>query len=245
MYPQFDLPYGITLYTFGLALSVSFLLFFWMLHKLSKKYGINTNFFIGNALPMFLSAFVFSRLFNLLSGWQDIASEGFVRFFFTSGYDFSLAGGMFGFFLVLFFRLSRHKLAPEKYLDAVVLAFFFSAVAAYIGAFFGGQIYGKPTYLPFGVTYTDPETVNPYTSPVVPLALVYAAFSFLFFVLLYIARATFVKIEGLTAYVGMAAFAAVLLVGEFWNGADDSIKPILFLNLNQIMAVVLVAYSVR
>ena len=245
MYPQFELPYGITLYTFGLSLSVAFLLFFWMLNKLSKKYGINANFFIGNAFPLFLSSFLFSRLFNLLSEWRDFVSDGFVRFFFTSGYDFSLAGGVFGFFLVLFFRLNRHKLAPGKYLDAVIVAFFFAGVIAYMGAFFGGQIYGKPTYLPFGITYTDPESVNPYTSPVIPLALIYALFSFVFFVILYIARETFVKIEGLVAYVGMTAFSSVLLVAEFWNGAEDSVKSVFFLNLTQIMAVILIFYSIR
>ncbi len=245
MYPQFELPYGITVYTFGLSLSVSFLLFFWMLQKLSRKYAINDKFFIGNALAFFLSAFVFSRLFNLASQWKDFLDEGFIRFFFTSGYDFSWAGGVFGFLAFLFFSLSRHKLAPEKYLDAVVLAFFFAGVVGYLGAFFGGQIYGKPTYLPFGITYTDPQTVNPYTSPVVPLAFLYSVACFLLFVPLYILRATFIKVEGLVGYFGIAAFAAVVLVGEFWNGDEDSMKPIFFLNMNQIMSVALVLFSAR
>lgn len=84
-----------------------------------------------------------------------------------------------------------------KYLDAVVLAFLFAGVVGYLGAFIGGQIYGKPTNLPFGITYSDPESANPYTSPVVPLALIYAFFCFAYFVILYIARAAFVKMDGL------------------------------------------------
>lgn len=92
MYPQIELPFGITVYTFGIALSISFLLFFGMLYKLSGKFGINTNFFIGNALPLFLAAFVLSRLFFLLSEWRDVISDGFFRFFLTSDYNFSLAG---------------------------------------------------------------------------------------------------------------------------------------------------------
>lgn len=245
MYPQFEFSNGLTVYTFGISLSVSFLLFFWMLRKLSKKYAINDKFFIGNAFPLFLSSFVFSRLFNFASEWRDFLDEGFVRFFFTSGYDFSWAGGVFGFLAFLFFRLSKHKLKPEKYLDAVVLAFLFAGIVGYLGAFFGGQIYGKPTYLPFGITYTDPSTVNPYSSPVVPLAFLYSVGCFFLFVPLYILRATFVKIEGLVGYFGIAAFSAIVLVGEFWNGAEDSIKPIFFLNMNQLMTVALILFSIR
>ena len=92
MYPQIELPLGITVYTFGIALSISFLLFFGMLYKLSGKFGINPNFFIGNVLPLFLAAFVLSRLFFLLSEWRDVISDGFFRFFLTSDYNFSLAG---------------------------------------------------------------------------------------------------------------------------------------------------------
>ncbi len=91
MYPPIELPLGIPVYTFGIALSVSFLLFFGMLYKLSGKFGINTNFFIGNAFALFLSSFVFSRLFFLLSEWRDVISDGFLRFFLTSDYHFSLA----------------------------------------------------------------------------------------------------------------------------------------------------------
>lgn len=244
MYPQIEF-FGLTVYTFGIALSVSFLLFFGMLYKLSGKFGINTNFFIGNALPLFLSSFIFSRLFFLLSEWRDVVSDGLLRFFLTSDYNFSLAGGAFGFFLVLIYRLKKHKLPLGKYLDAVILAFLFAGIVGYLGAFIGGQIYGKPTNLPFGITYSDPETANPYTSPVVPLALIYAFFSFVIFVVLYIARAAFVKIDGLIGYLGISAFAPVLLIGEFWNGAEDSLKSVFFLNLTQIMAVVCILIAIR
>ena len=132
-----------------------------------------------------------------------------------------------------------------KYLDAVILSFLFAGVVGYLGAFIGGQIYGKPTNLPFGITYSDPETMNPYTSPVVPLAVIYAFFSFVIFVVLYIARAAFVKIDGLVGYLGISAFAPVLLIGEFWNGAEDSLKGIFFLNLTQIMAVVCLLFAFR
>ena len=82
MYPQIEIL-GITIYTFGLALSISFILFFFMLYKLSEKFGINANFFLGNVLWFFLSMFVFSRLFYIIAEWrhfQFLWSQGVLKF---------------------------------------------------------------------------------------------------------------------------------------------------------------------
>jgi prolipoprotein diacylglyceryltransferase len=47
--------------------------------------------------------------------------------------------------IVLIFQLKRFKISARKYIDAIVLAFLFASVIGFIGAFFGGQIYGRPT----------------------------------------------------------------------------------------------------
>lgn len=70
MYPQIEL-FSVTIYTFGLSLSIAFVLFFFMLYKLSLKFGINANFFLGNVLWFFLSIFVFSRAFYIIAEWQN------------------------------------------------------------------------------------------------------------------------------------------------------------------------------
>ena len=46
-----------------------------------------------------------------------------------------------------------HSQKHEKYIDALVIAFLFAAVIGYIGAFLGGQIYGRPTSFPIGIIY--------------------------------------------------------------------------------------------
>jgi len=135
MFPSFSI-FGITVYTFGLALSVSLGLFVWMLYRLSIKFGINTNFFLGNILFFFLSSFLFSRLFYVLAEWRDykfIFQEGVFRFFFMSDYNFSLIGALFGFILILYINIRKFKLSSNKYMDAVFLSFFFAATVGFIG----------------------------------------------------------------------------------------------------------------
>ena len=218
-----------------------------MLQRLSRRFDINTNFFLGNVLWFFLFTFLFSRFFYILAEWQNFKSvlgQGVIKFFLMSDYNFSLMGGILGFMSVLLFQLKRFKLSSRKYVDAIVLSFFFAGVIGFIGAFFGGQIYGKPTDSFIGITYTNPLSNSPYTSPIFPLALFYSIISFLFFVIFYIAK-LFIKVEGLVGYMGIVLFSLVLLLGEFYNGNTDIFRSYLFLNLNQIGALILIIIGVR
>jgi phosphatidylglycerol---prolipoprotein diacylglyceryl transferase len=246
MYPQFEL-FGITIYSFGLALSISFLAFFFLVYRLSLKIGINTNFFLGNALWFFLSSFVFSRLFYVLSEWRDfqfIFSEGFFRFFFMSDYNFSLVGGAFGFLLVLFLITKFRKLAGDKFIDAVTLAFLGAGVIGFVGAFLGGQVLGAPTELAIGVTYPADTANNPYTSPVLPLGLFYAAGCFALFCVLYIIR-TLVRTDGMVGYFGILLFSSAYLVGEEFSGRPDLFSGLVGASLSQIGFFVLILIAVR
>lgn len=240
MYPQIEIL-GVTIYTFGLALSLSFILFFFMLYKLSEKFGINANFFLGNVLWFFLSMFIFSRFFYIIAEWRDFQflwSRGVLKFFLMSDYNFSLMGGILGFMVVLLFQLKRFKISARKYIDAIVLAFLFASIVGFIGAFFGGQIYGRPTDSFMGIAATSDVSNTPYTSPMFPLALLYSFVSFFLFFCLYLIR-KFTKIEGLVGYIGILLFAIVLFSAEFYSGGTDIFKAYIFFNLNQIGAVLL------
>lgn len=240
MYPQIEL-FSITIYTFGLSLSIAFVLFFFMLYKLSLKFGINANFFLGNVLWFFLSIFVFSRAFYIMAEWQDfhfLLSQGILKFLLMSDYNFSLMGGIFGFMVVLFFQLKRFNFSSRKYIDAIVLSFFFAAIIGFIGAFFGGQIYGRPTDSFIGIINNNSVSNTPYTSPIFPLALLYSGASFLLFFCLYLIR-KFTKIEGLVGYLGMVFFSILLFVAEFYSGGTDIIRTYVLLNLNQLGSILL------
>ena len=246
MYPQIEIG-SITIYTFGLSLSISFILFFWMLYKLSLKFWINTNFFLGNVFFFFISSFIFSRLFYVLAEWRDFkyALNGwFFKFLFMSDYNFSLIWGIVWFFLVLFINIKKFKLKENKYIDAVVLAFLFAAVVWYIGTFLWWQVYGWPTNLPIWIIYNNPLSKNPYSSATFPLAIVYSILSFLLFTGLYITR-IFVKIEWFIGYIWIIIFASFLLIFEFFNWSTDIFNSLIYVNLTQIWALGLILIGTR
>jgi prolipoprotein diacylglyceryltransferase len=158
-----------------------------------------------------------------------------------SDYNMSLMGGIIGFLWVLGFKLYKHSQKAGKYLDVLVTAFLFAAISGFIGAFLGGQIYGVPTSLPIWVIYSETSKI-PYTSAIIPLALIYAIGSFLIFCCVYISK-EFLKISGAIGYLGIALFALMILIGEFFSGSDDIVRDLIFLNFSQIGALVGLGYA--
>jgi len=211
-----------------------------MLKKMSKKTGVNQNFFAGNALLFVVSTFLFSRLFFVIVEWRDykyLIEDRFINFFLMTDYNFSFIGGVFGFMLVLFYKIYRYQQTHEKYLDVVVMAFFFAAIIWYFSALFWWQIYGRPTSLPVGIVYQGDNMNIPYTTAVIPLALIYSFLSFVTFTILYIAKELF-RIPGFIGYMGIGMFSVFLLIGEFFSGTEDIFRITLGVNLTQVGSII-------
>lgn len=241
MYPLFSLFGGaIVVYTFGLTLSLCFFLYLWMLKKLSRRFSYDFSFFLKNILYFFLGTFLFSRLFFVISKWNDLKFiKEPVEFFVMSDYNFSLFGAIFGFSLILYILLREKKQMILRYIDGIVLSFLFVLVIGQIWALLWGQVYGKQTSIGIEIMYTHPFSEVPYSVPIFPLPIVYALLFFMLFSVLYI-LSTFVRIRGFVWHVWMIAFWAIVLIFEFFSGKFDVFSQSIGVNMNQILALFLI-----
>lgn len=242
MFPFFEL-FWINIYSFWLALTMSFFLFLWMLKKLCHRFGINETFFLNRLIWYFLSVFFFSRLFYIISQWSDFKFiKNPIEFFIMSDYNFSLVWAMFWFLVMLFTTLKIYNLKSGKYIDASVLAFLFVAIFAYIWAFMWWQVYGKDTSFGIEMLYTNPFSPVPYEVPIFPLALFYSFFSLLLFSGFYI-LALFVKIRWLIGYLAIFVFSSLLLILEVFSGKIDFFKTYIWINFTQFVAIFFIIFA--
>lgn len=238
MFPFFEIFGGITLYTFGITLSIIFFVFLWNLKRLETRFGYSFTFFSQNIIWFFLSSFVFSRIFYLLGNWKDLKyiNEPF-HFLIMSEYNFSLFWAMTGFFIALYVLVKIEKTTIRKYIDGVVLAFLFILIIGYIWALLWGQVYGRPTDFWIEITYTNSSTLVPYQVGVFPLPIVYMILSFLLFCGMYI-LSLFIHIKGFIGYCGIIAFSAIVLICEFFSGKEDILSVYSIFNLPQVYAII-------
>ena len=243
MFPFFEVYDWIFIYTFWLTLSICFFLFLWMLKKLSFKYSYDFSFFTKNMIWYFLSIFFFSRLFYIISRWNDLSyiREPF-QFFITSDYNFSLLWAIFWFFLVLFIKIKLRKESFIKYIDWIVLSFLFVLFMWYIWSLFGGQVYGKETLIWIEILYTHPFTKVPYEVAIFPLPIVYSIVFFIEFSMLYI-LSIYVNTRWLIGYLWIISFSSILLILEFFSWKYDILKDNLNFNFNQLLSIIIIIVS--
>ncbi|PZM86631.1 hypothetical protein DLH72_00410 [Candidatus Gracilibacteria bacterium] len=206
---------------------------------MSKRLDYDFNIFKNNLLWFFISVFLFSRLFYVLSKWHDLKYlQDPIYFFITSEYNFSLMGGIAGFFIVLFILLKLRKENLDKYIYGIVLSFTFVLPIGFIGALLGGQVYGIDTNFGIEITYNRNDIPVPYTSPLFPLPIVYSILFFLTFCGLYISN-MYIKEKNILGYGGLMIFSCIIFIMEFFSGKNDLFKEYIILNLSQVSAIAL------
>jgi phosphatidylglycerol:prolipoprotein diacylglycerol transferase len=137
--------------------------------------------------PYYAGAFLVSgRVFAILAEYRVYVKDPLRLIIIWDG-GWSFLGGAIGIGIVLAIVTRGHRSTFLHWLDALVPAACFGLMFSWIGLFFAGQGYGKPTDLPWAVTY-DAFNVR-YAVPIHPVQLYYAFFYFvLTFVLLIIRK---------------------------------------------------------
>lgn len=164
------------------------------------------------------------------------------QFFIMSEYNFSLFGAIFWFWLVLYILTRLERSSITRYIDGVVLSFLGILIVWYIGALFGGQVYGRETMFGIEMVYTNAFTPVPYQVPVFPLPIVYAILSFGIFSAMYIVS-LFIHIKWYVWYLGLLLFSAMILIWEFFSGKHDILSVETAFNLPQVFALILAIWS--
>lgn len=259
MYPElYSSTFGDTtvpITTFGVSLTIAFFLFYWMLRRLGRRYGVNTAFFSINLLSFFLTTFFVSRLLHVILYAGLPTKSAFstefpvMSFFLMSDFYFSAGGAVLAFFGLFWWHMrQREKADKEEALDITVIAWVFASIMAYFGAFLGWQVYGVRNDGIFAVDYINNPILAEF--PRFPLAIVYILATLAIFSLIYVIRKLRPE-RWLAAGLGALLWGIMWFIGEWWNDASSDNIAYLFgilsqwkiLNFNQIIALWMMAWG--
>lgn len=244
MYPFIDLFGFVKIYSFWVALTVSFFLFVWMLKRLSIRIGYDFWLFKKNALWFVLSVFGFSRLFYMADKWSELKYiEWLSDFFVMNDYNLSLIWGIFWFLFCLLILLKIRKESLNRYIYWVVTSFLFVLPIAYFWALLWGQVYGIDTNIWIEIDYTNvQQTPVPFKSPIFPLPIIYSILYFLLFSGIYIWN-MYIKENTFLWQLWILLFAVILFFLEFFSGKTWVFKDLINLNIGQLWAIILIWFS--
>jgi len=164
MYPVFLKIGTFELATYGVMTALGYGLGSFYLYRRLKKINLDADTFWNLIFIIFMGALIGAKLLFIIVSWNQLGStlaEKITYIVKDFRYGFVFFGGMITAVGALVWYMRRKKLPILKTSDFLIVALPLGHALGRIGCFCAGCCYGKPTSLPWGVTFTNPHALVP------------------------------------------------------------------------------------
>ena len=221
--------------SYGLMTALGYAAASFYLLPRAKKVNINADTFWNLIFIAFVGALVGAKLLFIVVSWPEMGatfSEKITNIIKDFRYGFVFFGGMIVSVGALVWYIRHKKLPLLKTADFMIVGLPLGHALGRVGCFLAGCCYGKPTTLPWGVTFTDPHTLVPpqlQGVPLHPTQLYEAGLNLLLFVILHFAykkphKDGKILVEYILCY-GLMRFSLEFLRGDFRGGFWLGMSP--------------------
>jgi phosphatidylglycerol:prolipoprotein diacylglycerol transferase len=154
MFPRLLELGPVTVYSYGVLLASAYLLALYYAVRRARRFGLDGNRVLDLGIYIIISALVGAKLLLLIVDFDQFRRQPaelwtLVR----SGGVFY--GGLVLAFAVGFWYVRKHRLPVWPTADAIAPGIALGHVVGRFGCLLAGCCYGKPTSLPWGITFTD------------------------------------------------------------------------------------------
>jgi len=217
MYPILFKIGDFALHTYGVLLAVGFMLAVLLARREAPRTGIDPNLILDLSFYLLLAALVGSRLFYVLTSWQEFAENPIDALKFWRG-GLVFYGGLIFAFLVGLWYVRKHRLNFQKMADLTAPSIAIGHSLGRLGCFSAGCCYGKSTSAFCAVTFRDPNSLAPLGIPLHPTQLYESAATFGIFLAL-IAMRRLERLQGRLLWYYLLFYSIARFFLEFYR--DD------------------------
>lgn len=234
---------SVTIYTYGVLVAAGVLVGLWYLRRQAPRAGLNPRQAWDTGIYAIFAALAVAKIWYVFGDWsyysahpRDILSAATIQ----SGGTFY--GGVIGAVLTILICSYIYSMPLLALCDAFAAALPIGHAVGRLGCFAGGCCFGKPTTLPWGVTFTSPIAARisgtPLNIPLHPTELYEAAAEFVnFLILVWIGKRQRFKGQILGTYFLLYGFERGTI--EFFRG--DPGRTMMFHNSFSLMQLVSIA----
>jgi phosphatidylglycerol:prolipoprotein diacylglycerol transferase len=235
----------ITVYTYGVLLAAAYLLGLQLALKRAKARHLDSTRVMDLGIYIIISALVGAKLLLLVTDFQTFRSNpaellNLVR---EGGVFY---GGLIVAVTVALLYIKRVGLPLWTTCDVFAPGIALGHVIGRFGCFFAGCCFGKPTTVPWAITFTDPFAAanvgTPLNVPLHPTQLYEAGAEFLILVFLLTTEKLGRKFPGRTFWLYMLLYSVSRYIIEFYRGDErGSVGP---LSTSQFVSVILAPLAI-
>ncbi len=133
----------VTLYTYGLALAVSFIVGIWLCARRAEAYGFTRAQVHDSAIPVLLAGLLGAKLMYLGTNWEDVSRDWRFMLSVLRG-GFVYYGGVAGGTLGAIWWLKRRRLPILAFGDVIAPGMGVALAIGRLGCWLNGCCYGTP-----------------------------------------------------------------------------------------------------
>ncbi len=246
MYPRLLELGPVTVYTYGVLLAAAYLLGLKLAMARAKARGLDSNRVLDLGIYIIISALVGAKLLLLVTDFRTFTSNP--RELLT----LARSGGVFYGGLILAVSVALwyiRKLGLPLWTTCDVFApgIALGHVIGRFGCLFAGCCYGKPTTLPWGITFTDPFAAanvgTPLNVPLHPTQIYEAGAEALILLVLLATERKGRPFAGRTFWLYMLLYAISRFIIEFFRGDADRGTVFMF-STSQFISVLLAPLAI-
>jgi len=227
----------ITIYTYGVATALAFLISLLIIRHESKRKGFNPDLAYDLVLFAMIGGIVGARMVYVLSHWQEFASNPAQIFAIWQG-GLIFYGGLIGGAVAVLALVKARKLPAGKVADIIAPCLAIGSAIGRLGCFSNGCCYGQTTTLPWGITFTNPlSSAKPLGVPLHPTQLYEFSYNIVILGILWWARPK-IKSDGLLFWMYVTLYGLFRFIVEFFRA-----NPVFYFGMSasQLFSVVLLA----
>lgn len=245
MYPRLFELGPITVYTYGVLLAAAYLLGLKLAMTRAAARGLDATRVLDLGIYIIISALVGAKLLLLITDFNTFTAEP--RELLTlarSGGVFY--GGLILAVIVALWYIRRVGLPLWTTCDVFAPGVALGHVVGRFGCLFAGCCFGKPTTLPWGITFTDPFAASnvgtPLGIPLHPTQMYEAGAELLILVFLLATERKGRYFPGRTFWLYMLLYAISRFIIEFYRG--DERGAVGMFSTSQFISIVLIPLSI-
>lgn len=164
MYPRLLELGPITVYSYGVLLASAYLLALYSAVRRARRFGLDADRVLDLGIYIIISALVGAKLLLLIVDFDYFRRQP------AELWTLARSGGVFYGGLVVAFAVGiwymrKHRLPVWPTADAIAPGIALGHVVGRVGCLLAGCCYGKPTSLPWGITFTDPFAASNVGTP--------------------------------------------------------------------------------
>jgi phosphatidylglycerol---prolipoprotein diacylglyceryl transferase len=217
MYPVLFEIGGFQIRSYGVIVALSFLIALWMSTREAERKGLDPKLVQDFAVYGLLGGLVGARLYFVLFSAPGYFLEHPWEIFAVWSGGIGVIGSLIGGFIVAVWFCRRRNISLLRFGDTLVPGMALGQTLGQFACLLNGDSYGRPTDLPWAITYTDPRSMAPLNIPLHPIEIYEMAAYFLVFLMVWKIR-KHSRIDGFTFLTYLAGYGLARFLVDFFRG---------------------------